>query len=64
MKNTEMYRDFFGCFACIRNMKSGSARLTVKTAQGKLILARDYKTRKGAKIAMGKLSDCWHEYRP
>ena len=55
----ELYRDFYGCHACIRTMKNGSARLTVRTAGGKLIHSKNYATRRGARIAMGRLSDGW-----
>lgn len=55
----ELYRDFYGCHAALRTYANGSARLTVRTPGGKLIHARNYKTRKGARIAMGKLSEHW-----
>ncbi len=55
----ELYRDFYGCHACIRNYRNGSARLTVRSPDGKLIHAKDYNTRKGARIAMGRLSSGW-----
>ena len=55
----ELYRDFYGCTACIRTSKSGGARLTVRTGGGKLIHAKDYKTYRGAKTAMGRMSDGW-----
>jgi len=54
------YRDFYGAHACIRTMRDGSARLTVRVC-GKLIYAKNYQTERGAKIAMGKLGDGWHE---
>ena len=55
----ELYKDFYGCHACIRKAKSGGARLTVRSPVGKIIYAKDYKTYRGAKIAMGRLSDGW-----
>ena len=55
----ELYRDFYGCVACIRKYKSGSVRLTVRTPGGELIHAKNYNTYRGAKIAMGRLSDGW-----
>ena len=55
----ELYRDFYGCHAAIRTYRNGSARLTVRTPGGKIIHAKDCATRKGARIAMGRLSDCW-----
>lgn len=56
---TEIYRDFYGCVAWLRVMRSGAARLTVRTPGGKLIHAKDYRTRRGARIAMGRLSERW-----
>lgn len=55
----ELYRDFYGCTACIRKFKSGSARLTIHAPGGKLIHAKNYNTYRGAKIAMSRLSDGW-----
>ena len=57
--NMELYRDLYGCHACIRRSKSGAARLTIRNSNGKLILAKDYTSYRGAKIAMGRFSDCW-----
>ena len=53
----EIYHDFYGCVACIRHYKNGTARLTVRTAGGHLVHRKDYATYRGAKIAMGKLTD-------
>ena len=55
----ELYRDFYGCTACIRKAKSGGARLTVRTPGGELFHAKDYNTYRGAKIAMGRMSESW-----
>ena len=55
------YHGFYGENACIRIMKNGSARLTIRTAGGNLIHAKDYKNERGAKIAMGRLGDSWRE---
>lgn len=52
------YKDFYGAMAYIRTAKSGGARLTIYVG-GKLTHAKDYKTERGAKIAMGKFGDCW-----
>lgn len=52
------YKDFYGATAYIRTAKSGAARLTVYI-HGKLTYAKDYKTERGARIAMGKMGDCW-----
>lgn len=55
----EIYHDFYGCQACIRVLKSGEVRLTVRSGTGRLICTRDYTTRSGAIRAMGRLSDGW-----
>ena len=55
----EIYRDVYGCTACIREAKSGATRLTVYTGSGKLIHSKTYTSKRGAKIAMGRLSDGW-----
>ncbi len=54
----EIYHDSYGGQACIRISKNGGARLTVH-AGGKTIHAKDYVTYRGAKIAMGRMSDTW-----
>lgn len=54
----ESYKDFYGCTAYIRTAKSGRARLTIFTGTH-LIFVKTYQTYRGAKIAMGKQSDCW-----
>lgn len=55
----EFYRGVYGETARIMVYKDGSARLTVRIGCGKLIHAKDYKSRRGARIAMGHLSDGW-----
>lgn len=57
--NLEVFRDFYGCSGYVRRFKNGSARLTIHNPQGYLIWARNYQTYRGARIAMGKLSDGW-----
>ena len=54
----EFYKDFYGCAACIRIDRDGSAHLSVR-AGGKLIHHKSYKNKRGVRIAMGKLSDGW-----
>lgn len=55
------YKDSYGCTASIRTDINGLARLTVRNPQGKLIKAQYYSTERGAKIAMGRMSDSWIE---
>lgn len=54
----EFYKDFYGCSACIRIDRDGSAHLTVR-AGGKLVHKKSYNNKRGARIAMGRLSDGW-----
>ena len=56
----EIYHDSYGGQACIRKTKSGGARLTVHVGK-KTVLAKDYATYRGAKIAMGRMSDTWRK---
>lgn len=56
----ERYRDCYGATARIRTSKSGGARLTVYSGT-KLMHAKDYATYRGAKIAMGRMSDTWRK---
>lgn len=56
----QIYHDFYGCMAAIRVAKNGGARLTIRDGNGRLIHAKTYRTERGAKIAMGRLSEGWH----
>ena len=56
MKKT-YYIDFYGCTASITVRPNGSALLV--TYCGRKRESKTYKTERGAKIAMGKMSDCW-----
>ena len=53
------YQDFYGNHATIRVARSGGARLTIRGVGSKLIYANTYKSERGARIAMGRLSDGW-----
>ena len=54
------YRDPYGCTASIRTKKADqTATLTVRNPYGKLVHKKQYKTERGAKVALGKLSDGW-----
>lgn len=55
---TEFYRDFYGCTASVKHGKEG-ALLTVRTPSGRLVKKQSYRTRKGAMIALGRVSDGW-----
>lgn len=56
----EHYKDFYGCTGRLATTPAGKIRMTIRTAQGKLVVQKDYSTRKGARIAMGMFGDCWH----
>ena len=54
------YVDFYGCHADLCQMLgSEETRLTVRDASGNIFHRKYYRTWRGAKIAMGKLGDCW-----
>lgn len=55
---TEFYRDFYGCTASVKH-NDNRAILTVRTSSGGLVKKQEYRTRHGAMIALGRLSDCW-----
>ena len=53
------YKDFYGCTADLCQYRSGVTRLTIRNQYGNVVLRKEYKTWRGAKIAMGKYGDCW-----
>lgn len=55
----KLYHDFYGCHACIRVFDNGSARLTIRSKYGNIFHAKNYKSERGARIALGKLGDGW-----
>ena len=57
------FKDFYGCTASIRLNNDGSASLKVFNAYGKGILWKYYGSERAAKIAMGRLGDCWKEVK-
>ncbi len=54
------FRDFYGNCAYIRGFGNGSCRLTIYV-NGKLVKRRDYKSEKGARIALGRFGDSFFE---
>lgn len=54
------FRDFYGNYAYIRPFKNGSCRLLVYVS-GKLVKRKDYKSEKGARIALGRFGDSFSE---
>lgn len=58
------FRDFYGCTASILSGKQwDSIALHVRDPYGKLIYTKHYTTERGARIALGKLSDGWREIK-
>lgn len=64
---TEHFKDFYGCTATIEHINEHlnnicyfDVKLTVRTETGDIVHRRKYKTRQGARIAMGRIGDCWH----
>ena len=55
------YKDFYGSVATIKYAGNGKYRLVIYCHHTVKSLDRTYSTIRGAKIAMGKYGDCWHE---
>lgn len=55
----KVYKDAYGARASLKKTAKGFALLV--TCMGKRIIAKVYATERGAKIAMGKVGDCWKE---
>lgn len=54
------YVDFYGCHADLcQYLYRETTRLTIRDQNGRVIHRKEYRTWRGAKIAMGKLGDCW-----
>lgn len=52
------FKDFYGCIAEIASRPEG-ARLKMWMPTGKKFWDKTYSTERGARIAMGKMSDAW-----
>lgn len=55
------YRDFYGATASIKVETDGSAKLTVSVGGKRTV--KSYNTERGARVAMGRMSDCWREVK-
>lgn len=55
------YKDFYGCTASITVYRDGRAKLVIRTPGNKYVTRGEYKTERGARIAMGRASDCWRQ---
>ena len=54
------YTDIYGCHANLcRYTGRETTRLAIYSPSGDIILRKEYKTWRGAMIAMGKYGDCW-----
>ena len=54
------YTDFYGCHADLcQYLHSETTRLTIRDSRGNIIHRKEYRSWRGAKIAMGKMGDCW-----
>ena len=55
-----IYRDAYGCTASlIQYIDRETTRLSICDAHGDLIHRKEYKTWRGARIALGKWGDSW-----
>ena len=54
------YSDFYGSTASLKEY-GGKFILTVRLADGSLYSKKKYDSYRGAKIALGKMGDCWNE---
>ena len=59
----EYYRDPYGCTASIRHRQDGQWQLRVCTPHGAPIHNKKYPTYRGARIALGKMSEGMMERR-
>ena len=61
-ENKERYVDVYGCVYIITRTSTGMTKLTAYTCYGDCFNDKWYNSYKGAKIAMGRLSDgMWRE---
>lgn len=57
------FRDAYGATASVRLNHDGSATLKVSDAHGRPIYGRCYGSERAAKVALGRLGDCWKEVK-
>lgn len=57
MLKKEYFRDSYGCTASILRHHDGRSLLTVRIPQGDLVHSKTYSTYRGARIALGKLTE-------
>ena len=61
--NVKRFRGIYGGTASISVMADGRAKLIVCNGYGDRVINKVYQSERGAKIAMGKASDGWHEIK-
>lgn len=60
---TKYFRDFYGCTAAITGHKDGTATLKISDPHGHRVFRATFTSERGARISMGKQSDCWTEVK-
>lgn len=53
------FKDFYGCTATITEMRDRRWKLHI--SGGRFAFVKVYDTYRGARIAMGRMGDCWQE---
>lgn len=53
----ETFEDFYGCTYSILHQPDGTYRMAARTYHGELFHMKTYTTYRGAKIALGRISD-------
>lgn len=53
------YKDSYGCTASITEHKDGTATLRISDPYGRKIFRATFTSVRGARISMGRQSDCW-----
>ena len=55
------YQDFYGCTGILTVSRDDCVKLSIYTPYGDTVHKKVYKSYRGARIAMGRLSDGWNE---
>ena len=53
----ELYEDFYGCTYCLLINTDGRTNMSVRLPRGDLYKTKTYLTYRGARIALGKISE-------
>jgi hypothetical protein len=57
------YKNFYGSTASIEVRSNGIAKLIIKTSAGQTVVNRPYDSKRGAKAAMNRFSNCWRKQK-